>query len=136
MVEFYGIGSTAEIAAYAYEVLARQLKLDRTAYQATLSKRLKRATKIRRGDLYAQGWVESVSRHVVPCTRSEHEDQAIDAYKAKRWPKPLKSCEARNNTRKTRHHDHGAYYSGCADGKKVDFHQGVNGTRQAAIEGR
>ncbi|SDK31146.1 DUF2786 domain-containing protein [Billgrantia gudaonensis] len=132
-VEFYGLNGAAEVAGYAFAVLGRQLKRDRNAYLATLNKRLKRATKVRRGDLYAQAWVDAVARQVVPHQRSEAEDQAIAAYKAHRWETPLESRQARDNTKGMRSHDYDAWHQGRADGKKVSFHQGVTGSRQAAI---
>ncbi|MGM0913735.1 MAG: DUF2786 domain-containing protein [Pseudomonadota bacterium] len=132
-VEFYGVNGAAEVAGYAFEVLGRQLKRDRDAYLGTLNKRLKRATKVRRGDLYAQAWVDTVARQVVPHQRSEAEDKIIAAYKAKRWEEPLESCQARDNTKGLRSHDADAFFRGRADGKKVSFHHGVNGQRQTAI---
>lgn len=132
-VEFYGLGSAPEIAGYAFEVLGRQLKRDRNAYLAGLSKRLKRATKVRRGDLYAQGWVRAVSRQVIPHDQTEQEAQAIAAYQARRWPDPLETCSARNTANKARAHDYSALAQGVADGKKVSFHQGVTGASRAAI---
>ncbi|MCJ8285126.1 DUF2786 domain-containing protein [Halomonas sp.] len=131
--EFYGVNGAAEVAGYAFEVLGRQLKRDRNAYLATLSKRMKRATKVRRGDLYAQAWVNTVAREVSPHQRSEAEDKTIAAYQAKRWEEPLETRQARDNTKGMRSHDHDALRQGHRDGKKVNFHQGVNGTRQASI---
>jgi hypothetical protein len=132
-VEFYGVGSAPEIAGYAFEVLGRQLKRDRNAFLSSLNKRLSRATKVRRGDLYAQGWVQEVSSQVVPHTQTEQESQAIAAYKAKRWEEPLKTCKVRDTASKARLHDYGAFEQGVEDGKKVSFHQGVTGTERAAI---
>lgn len=132
-VEFYGLNGAAEVAGYAYEVLGRQLNRDRNAYLASLNKRLKRATKVRRGDLYAQAWVDTVARQVTRHQRSESEDSAIEAYKAQRWQTPLESRQSRDNTKGMRSHDAGALYQGREDGRKVNFHQGVSGSRQAAI---
>lgn len=132
-VEFYGVASAPEIAGYAFEVLGRQLKRDRNAYLASLNKRLKRASKVRRGDLYAQGWVRAVSRQVVPHEATEQEAQAIAVYKTKRWQEPLEKCRPRNAANKARAHDYGALVQGIADGKKVAFHQGVAGSSRAAI---
>lgn len=131
--EFYGVSGAAEVAGYAFEVLGRQLKRDRNAYMATLNKRIKRTTKVRRGDLYAQAWVNAVARHVAPHQRSEVEDKAIAAYQAKRWEKPLETQQARDNTKGMRSHDFDALRQGRRDGEKVSFHQGVSGRRQAAI---
>lgn len=132
-VEFYGMNGAAEVAGYAFEVLGRQLKRDRNAYLATQPKRIKRTTKVRRGDLYAQAWVNAVASQVVPHQRSEAEDKTIAAYQAKRWEEPLETRQARDNTKNMRSHDHGAIHQGYQDGKNVNFHQGVNGRRQTAI---
>lgn len=130
--EFYGLNGAAEVAGYAFEVLGRQLKRDRTAYLATLNKRLKRTTKVRRGDLYAQAWLNAVAKQVTRQQRTEAENAIVEAYKAKRW-NDLENIAGRDNTKGMRSHDHGAIHQGYQDGKKVSFHQGVNGSRNAQI---
>lgn len=130
-VEFIGLNGAPEIACYAYEVLGRQLKNDRANYLKSLNKRLKRTTKIRRGDLYAQGWIHSVSKQVTPRVITDSETRAIEAYETRRWDKPLDSIKGRDRKPYTK--DIGALAQGYADGDKVQFHQGVNGRRQAAI---
>lgn len=131
-VEFYGLNGAAEVAGYAFEVLGRQLKRDRTAYLATLNKRLKRRTKVRRGDLYAQAWINAVAKQVARHQRTEAENAIVEAYKAKRW-EDLETMKSRDSTKGMRSHDHGAIHQGYQDGKKVSFHQGVNGSRHAQI---
>lgn len=131
-IEFYGVNGAAEVAGYAFEVLARQLKRDRSAFLATQNKRLKRATKVRRGDLYAQAWINAVATQVTCHQCTEAENAIMEAYKAKRC-NDLKTMKPRDNTKGMRSHDHGAIHQGYQDGKKVSFHQGVNGSRQAQI---
>jgi len=126
-VEFYGVGSAPEIAGYTYEVLERQLRRDRLKYVSTLPKRLKRETKVRRGDLYAQGWVHAVRSKVTPRYVSEQEEMALAAYKDQRWQGSLESFSGRNTAIKGRVHDLGALSAGLADGKQVSLHQGVTG---------
>lgn len=132
--EFYGVNGAGEISGYAFEVLARQLKKHRTDYLATLNKRLKRATKVRRGDLYAEAWIQAVSRQIAPHTRTEADNAVLETYKQSRFKNGLASVKPRDNTKGMRHHDHGALAAGYRDGKKVKFHQGVNGSKQAALE--
>ncbi|WKD29564.1 DUF2786 domain-containing protein [Halomonas sp. KG2] len=131
-VEFYGLNGAAEVAGYAFEVLGRQLKRDRTAFLATLNKRLKRNTKVRRGDLYAQAWINAVAKQVTRHQLTEAENAIVEAYKAKRW-NDLETMKTRDNTKGMRSHDYGAIHQGYQDGKKVSFHQGVNGSRHAQI---
>ncbi|MCO1335332.1 DUF2786 domain-containing protein [Microbulbifer sp. OS29] len=132
VVEFFGLDGAPEIAAYAFEVLGRQLKSDRNAYVSGLNKRLKRTTKIRRGDLYAQGWVQAVSQKVVTHKCSPAERQAMASYEEKRWPN-LETAEGRDTTTKARCHDMQAKLQGLIDGEKVDFHRGVRSTKRAAL---
>ncbi|MEX2475033.1 DUF2786 domain-containing protein [Marinobacter sp.] len=132
--EFYGVNGAGEISGYAFEVLARQLKKHRTDYLATLNKRLKRTTKVRRGDLYAEAWIDAVSRQITPHTRTEADNLVLETYKQSRFKNGLSNLKPRDNTKGMRHHDDGAVAAGYRDGKKVKFHQGVNGSRQAALE--
>lgn len=132
-LEFYGMDSAPELAGYAFEVLFRQLKRDRTLYMATLNKRLKRTTKTRRGDLYAQAWVQAVEKQITAYERSEEEQAAVEAFREQRWPK-VESTACRDNTKGTRRDDYDAFRQGYRDGEKVDFHRGVKGSKQAALE--
>jgi len=131
--EFYGVDGAGEISGYGFEVLARQLKKHRMAYLAALNKRLKRSTKIRRGDLYAQGWVSAVARQIAPHVRTETERSTLDKYKENRWADSLKDLKPRDSAQSMRNGDADASCKGFQDGKKVNFHQGVRGSRQAAI---
>lgn len=137
VVEFYGVNGSADVAGYAFDVLGRRLRSDRSAYLASLNKRLKRATKVRRGDLYAQAWVEAVARTVTPQRRTTAENAIIEAYAAERWSEGLKDCQTRDNSKGARWHDASALREGYADGREVDFHQGVSSAGQSqAVIGR
>lgn len=131
-VEFVGVGSSAEISAYAYHVLLRQLKRDRKAFLETLNKRLKKSTKVRRADIYCQGWVLAVSKNITPHKRSEAEENAVAKYKAKRWEN-IEKREANDRSKKARNHDHSSFIDGQRDGEKVKLHQAVKGTTHKAI---
>jgi len=133
VVEFYGVGSVAEVAGYAFEVLGRQLKRDRSNYLASLNKRLKRGTKVRRCDLYAQAWIYEVSKQVTMHKRSDAESSIIEMYKAKRWNTPLKTVQDRDNTKRANVRDQDAFLKGLQDGKKVSFHQGVKSEARTGI---
>lgn len=125
-VQFIGVGSSAEISGYAFEVLFRQLNRDRAAYLQTLNKRLKRATKVRRADIYCQAWVSEVSRKVSKHMVSEHEAELIEQFKKKSF-KNLTDTKPVDRSEKMKRQDDSAYLDGKRDGSKVNFHQGVNG---------
>lgn len=59
-VRFVGVDPEPKLAAYAFDVLRRQLVAGRKRYLASLPKRLKRSTKTRRADLWAEGWTNAV----------------------------------------------------------------------------
>jgi hypothetical protein len=59
VVRFYGSGTGAEIAAYAFTVLRRQMDADRMKHTARIRKRI---NKVARGEEFALGWVTSVRR--------------------------------------------------------------------------
>jgi len=133
--EFYGLDASPKVAAYTYEVLERQLTKSRTAYIGSLNKRLKRSTKVRRGDMYASGWVRAVANKVTSHCTTEAEAKAIEAYEAKQFGDGLQTVTGRDLSTKARNHDYGALIDGLADGGKVDFRQGVSGENQKALGG-
>lgn len=62
-VMYFGVGCQPEVAAYASDVLRRQLLRDRRDY-LKMQWRCKRANKSRRADLYAEAWVVAASETV------------------------------------------------------------------------
>jgi len=131
-VRFYGANGADEVSAYAFEVLGRHLKRDRTAFIKTLNKRLKRTTKTRRADLYCKGWVTAVSEQVVPQTINESTSKTLDAYASRQWP-DIEVSSPINRNKNVRSNEISAYGQGFIDGDKVEFHQGVKGTQRQAI---
>src|SRR5690606_3248162 len=71
-VEYIGLGSQAELAAYAHDVLRRQLVRHRSDYLNTPN-RFKRADKLRRADLFAEQWVRSVRDTVVAFAQTDEQ---------------------------------------------------------------
>lgn len=132
-VKFIGVGSSAEISGYAFEVLYRQLNRDRNAYLKTLNKRLVRATKVRRADIYCQAWVNEVANKVSKHTVTEREAELIEQFKQKSFKK-LEETTPVDRSEKMKHHDNSAFWDGKRDGSKVDFYQGVSGSKQKAIQ--
>lgn len=54
---FYGSDSRPEIAAYAFDVLSRQMMAERKKYQDKHCKRCGPSTRVARGDQFCEGWV-------------------------------------------------------------------------------
>jgi hypothetical protein len=76
---FVGAGSTAEIAAYSYAVLSRQLTKARAEYTATHLKRY-RKNKVAAADEFCAGWVLAAGRNAPAAVLTDDRHKAIDAY--------------------------------------------------------
>lgn len=74
-VEFFGAGADAEVAAYAFSVLRRQLEADKGRHTTRVRKR---ANKERRGEEFAIGWISAV-RHLFPAAEIADDRKATIA---------------------------------------------------------
>ncbi|MBZ9574590.1 DUF2786 domain-containing protein [Modicisalibacter sp. MOD 31.J] len=116
---FIGLGDAPNVAAYAYEVLYRQLATDRRRYLESLPKRLLRKTKTRRADLFAEAWVRAVRCKVEAVAMSD-EDKAL----VKRW----KEAEY-SEMEKAKHRCH----EGLRDGDLPALRAGAEAGSKASI---
>jgi hypothetical protein len=127
-VRFIGVEEAPELAGYTFDVLRRQLDRDRKAYLATL-KRCKRATKVRRGDLFAESWVlkarQKVQNLQVPARHSE----LITQWKASNYGQ-LGEGKAISRTDKLAHNDYKASLLGAQAGASARLNPGMSGAAQ------
>ena len=122
-VEFIGRGVAAKVAVYAYEVLRRQLVRDRARVLRTML-RLKRTTRVRRAEVYCEGWVSAVAERVHDMARGLPPREDVDRYLAVRG----RSTEmVETQSRRMRKGDVAAMLSGMADGAQAVLHHGVSG---------
>jgi len=129
-VEFIGRDVAAQVAVYAYEVLRRQLARDRAAMLRRM-KRLKRTTRVRRAEVYCEGWVSSVAERVHGMARGLPPREDIERYLAVRG----RSTElVETQSRRMRKGDLGAMLAGLSDGAQAVLHHGVGDTAMARIE--
>lgn len=77
---FYGFDYQPEIAAYALEVLLRQVTKERKEFVARLDNNFSRYEKRRNGDYFCSGWVKGVAEVVQSFALPEQQEQAIDKY--------------------------------------------------------
>lgn len=126
VVRFYGPGERAEIAAYAFDVLSRQMMCARKEYQAKHCKRCKPATRIARGDLFCEGWVGGASGVITAFGISPAEKGLLERYTQQLYEKnsftegqarPAKSCRGSDD----------AVGAGYLAGKDARLHHGVGG---------
>lgn len=132
MIRFMGLGIKPELAAYTYDVLSRQIKRDRTRFTDSLNAKIKRATKIRRADLFCQAWVEGISRQVLEFAGTEHERNAIAAYKEQRFGGKLQADD-RAGAASKHSHDWKSSEAGLQAAKDVSLHKPVQGKRGALL---
>ncbi|ELF4281920.1 DUF2786 domain-containing protein [Salmonella enterica] len=127
-VTFYGFSERPAVAAYAFDVLTRQLKDATTLFLKTQSKKLKMTTRRNRAELFRAGWVEGVRRVITIFQVTEQETQLMT-----RWMenqnmetvtiRELKSCRGGDIAR----------HRGYEAGKSAKLHHGVEGEKTAAI---
>lgn len=129
-VQFVGLDNQAEIAGYAYDVLFRQLRRDRNDHIATL-KRCKRATKTRRGDLFAEAWVMAVGKLVNKFALNEKQSELIKQWMQTHHPDTQK-CESREH--KAKANDWKSQNAGYRKGREAQLNQGVNTEGYTALE--
>lgn len=127
-VTFYGFSEKPEIAAYAFDVLTRQLKDATNSYLKTQSKRLKLATRRARAEQFRDGWVCGVREVISATDISSEEQQVMSHWLESRSMKTvttreLKACRGADTAR----------YQGYEAGQNARLHQGVSGRGPAAI---
>ncbi|WP_261641042.1 DUF2786 domain-containing protein [Erwinia mallotivora] len=127
-VTFYGFSEKPEIAAYAFDVLTRQLKDATSSYLSRQSKKLKLATRRARAEQFRDGWVSGVRRvihtHTVPAEEQHILDRWLESQEMKTVAtRELKSCRGASLARE----------QGYQAGRNARLHQGVSGQGQQAI---
>ena len=123
---FTGLGSSAEIAAYAFAVLTRQCGKDRRSYIKQQPKNCKTKTKVARGDTYAEGWVMAVASKLDRFNAKPEHQLLVKQFLAKKYPdlevvEPKDRAAGNNLTGNDRWH-------GTQAGHKAQLHHAVSGT--------
>lgn len=123
-VRFVGVGPRVEIAAYAFVVLLRQIRRARIALVKRL-KRLKSASRIRRADVYCDGWIEGARRHVEAITPPSGERALVE-----RWMAGQDLTQTSGRRRGAGRGDVDAWLAGLHAGDAARLHHGVGGAAQ------
>ncbi|QHA87951.1 DUF2786 domain-containing protein [Serratia rhizosphaerae] len=127
-VTFYGFSERPAVAAYAFDVLSRQLKDATAAYLKTQNKRLKMATRRARAEQFRAGWVEGVRRIVDVFSVSEHEQELMSAWLEQQGMSTLKTRSV-----KQCRGDAIARSQGYLAGQNARLHHGVDGCGPVGI---
>lgn len=129
VIRFYGTDGAAEVAAYAFTVLRRQLHADRLKHIARIRKRGNREA---RGEVFALNWVYAI-QHLFPKAEiQEAKRLAIDETLKLRHPNSTTDA-GRDLTKRGRTRLDDAV-AGYRAGKSATLHRGVNGRVPLALE--
>ena len=134
---FVGIPPANDVAIYSFEVLFRQAKKARKEFMDENLKRLKKANKVRRADLFSEGWVRAACMNVSPLTSIDGAEEAISAYMGLKFQN-LESLDPvdRNKGRQLSHKDEQAIGAGYSAGRAAQLNKGVGaGSSPLMLEG-
>lgn len=84
---FIGVDYTAQVAAYTFTILYRQLRLARRAYMQALVLEDTQESR-RRGNVFAQAWLFHIARVVAEFAGSNTSRAAVDEYVQKEYGEP------------------------------------------------
>lgn len=123
VVTFYGPGERPQIAAYAFDVLSRQLGKGRREYMATLHRNLKPINRTARADTWCTAWVEGAYQVITDFAVTDAEKTLMEAYQQKLRDNGMKSGDAR--AARTVKGADSAYSDGFSAGRQVRLNQAV-----------
>ncbi|WP_193092085.1 DUF2786 domain-containing protein [Halomonas colorata] len=129
--DFIGPKDAVQIAGYAYEVLQRQMIRDRRTFLNTLNKRLKRDTKVRRGDAFAEAWVAGAQNVVTPIKMAPEVIELHKKYRDRRYHN-LSQLNARGH-KPLKRHDYDAVSAGFKAGSEARLSDGIAATHREVL---
>jgi hypothetical protein len=130
-VVFVGEDPAAQIATYAYEVLALRLHQARQDYLATIPRRFKRANRIKRADDYAIGWVAGCIEAVKKLYPKQKPSELVMEYVGTTWTE-LDTYEPRKKGGYNGQRSYADGNQGYRDGRKQRIAAGVDGSDQTS----
>ncbi|KND62278.1 hypothetical protein BVER_01716 [Candidatus Burkholderia verschuerenii] len=130
---FVGVGQSAEIAAYAFEVLFRQCRKARAEYIAARLKHCASSRKIERADMFCRAWVGTVAQQVSEFADTKR-DAAIATYLRLKYPETADSPELnprdRTPNRKVDRSLYMDFLAGKDAGQSARLHHGVGASSE------
>lgn len=135
-IVFYGPNERPQIAAYAFDVLSRQMMTSRRAFSAKQRNSLKRTTKIGRADSYCEAWVSGAYTVIERFVVTTNERELMDTYYQRISNGGVWKAVAMREAKKVRGINDAAD-AGYRAGKDANLLHAVNGTdSQPALIGR
>ncbi|NTZ40684.1 DUF2786 domain-containing protein [Enterobacter sp. JMULE2] len=125
VITFYGPDSRPQIAAYAFDVLARQMVAARKEFIAGLHRNTRPANRTAKADQFCEGWASGVWNIVAELVPTESETTLMELYRERQLASGLESGSCRD-ARKANGGD-AARTAGYLSGKQAQLSHGVNG---------
>lgn len=125
VITFYGPDSRPQIAAYAFDVLARQMVAARKEFIAGLHRNTKPANRTAKADQFCEGWASGVWHIVAELVPTESETTLMELYRERQLASGLEAGECRE-ARKTKDSDL-SRAAGYLSGRQAQLNHGVNG---------
>lgn len=126
---FYGIGNRAEISAYAFDVVYRQISADRRKFLKNCRAR-KQAHRTYLADQFCNGWIMGAWEIVKKFEMSDEEKAVMDRYAKKEHSDIVeaKTRDAKSSILQGSKMEYEALVQGMESGKQVQLHHAMNGT--------
>lgn len=126
---FYGIGNRAEISAYAFDVVYRQISADRRKFLKTCRAR-KPAHRTYLANQFCDGWIMGAWGVVKKFEMSDEEKAIMDGYEKKEHPDMAvaRTRDAKSSILQGSTMEYEALVQGMESGKQVQLHHAMNGT--------
>ena len=126
---FYGIGNRAEISAYAFDVVYRQISADRRKFLKNCRAR-KPAHRTYLADQFCNGWIVGAWEIVKKFEMSDEEKAVMDRYAKKEHSDIVeaKTRDAKSSNLQGSKMEYEALAQGMESGKQVQLHHAMNGT--------
>jgi hypothetical protein len=121
--KFIGRKDSAMMAAYAFDVLYRQLKIARKSYLKSLHSRMLKQNKTIHADRYCEGWVHAVTANLSTEELPEEEKKLITDYQQHKLGPSGKAAK----TTRRKGGSLSDYRNGIDDGQQINVNQPVNG---------
>jgi len=123
-IVYIGLKHQAQLAAYAHEVLRRQVVKARTKYTTGLGIVYSRGEKIAKGEAFSIGYIANIKKQVTELSVPPDQAQAIRDFKTKLLGGAGKSYTPNGAGRGL---DGAAYHAGVSAGAGASLHRPMNG---------
>ena len=127
VVRFYGLGNRAELAAYAFDVVYRQIATARRKFMREEGAGWSKNNRAYLADKYCEGWLVGAKDVVQDFAMPEKETALMETYKDSLNTRTVKGRSNHAHSCAASAAGDTAMLMGCHDGKDVQIHHAMNG---------